>query len=79
MLLTTIKLAGNWDFLGIMFLVGGPTFEQTVMKIINKVSENLYESAVENINEKYTMDRLIRKENTFHNQKHVRYATDVTF
>lgn len=79
MLLTTLKHAGNWDFLAAMFRMKGPTFERTVIVVLENVIDVLYETVVDRWEKKYSMAKLAETDRMFPNYKCARYATDVTF
>lgn len=42
MVLTVVKHGGNWDFLGNMFKIKGPTFEKLIMGYMKVIWERLY-------------------------------------
>ena len=46
--LTALKNGGQWDYLGRLFGISGPTFKRTAMKFIDVVNEELYETLVLN-------------------------------
>lgn len=45
--MTTLKNAGNWEFLGSMFRMKGPSFERTFTAVVDNLTDVLYEVVVE--------------------------------
>ena len=79
MLVTLLKHGGQWDFVGRMFCINGPTFERTIMRMVDIVNKDMYEHLVEQTNEKYNMKKLNEDDTLFEHHRNSRYATDVTF
>ena len=77
--LTAFKHGGQCDYLGRLFDKSGTTFERTVMRFIEVVNEEIYETVVLNLGESWTMKGMIPTQKTFMTFKFCRYATDVIF
>lgn len=79
MLLTVLKHAGHWDFLGKMFHIKGPTFEKLIYGFLSCISEVLYSTFVDEFRERATMARAVQQGKLFTEFPYCMYATDVTF
>ena len=77
--LTVLKYAGNWDFLGRMLKVKGPTFETMIMSFVTLVWEYLYEEAVAKWRKEYSMWPLAQEKTLFKYHRFKLYAKEVTF
>lgn len=61
MLLSVLKNGGNWDFLGCVFKMKGPTFERLIAGYLKMLSKHAYTSCVEDIEKTWPMFRVSRK------------------
>lgn len=79
MLLTALRNGGQWDIIGHVFRIKGPTFEQLISEFVTVLSPMVYGELVSGLCSKWTIERLVQEGRGFQTFKHALYATDVTF
>jgi len=79
MILVVFKHGGNWDFLGRLFRIKGPTFERMIIKFLKLFSDFVFDELVEKVSEFWSMERCKEEGKLFRNFPYARYATDATF
>ena len=79
MSLAVCKHSGQWEFLGKLFNIKGPTFERLVTSFLKMLADYAYDVYVDGAAEQFTMAEAIREKATFRTYGMARYATDVTF
>jgi len=78
-MLTTLKHAGQCEFLGHLFGIKGPTFERLINKVISMLRGPLYESLVARNSTVYPMEKMLEEQCNFKHFRFARCAIDVTF
>lgn len=78
-LLTIVKHGSNWDFLGVLFDLKGPTFERIIFYVLDVLSDFSYDVFVERLAKTWTMARPVERNQTLKTFIYARYAADVTF
>ena len=77
--ITVLKHGGNWDLLGRVFKIKGPTFERLIMIFIRLITDEFYRQFVVQTMEHHSMTVSEEKAKNFSNFRYALYATDVTF
>lgn len=69
-----------WEFLAHMSEMKVPTFERTIVKILETILDYLYdEEVIGDVILKCTMEYMVDRKRTFKNYPYCRYVMDVTF
>ncbi len=79
MLLVVIKFGGQWDALGRLFKINGPTFERMMTRLCSLISTKIYDTLVIDHTKSFNMTWFQDKKAEFSNFSEALYAVDVTF
>ena len=58
MLLSTLKHGGQWDFLGKMFKIKGPTFERTIINFLWVIGDRVFDQNVPGRSDVFPMAKM---------------------
>ena len=79
LLLVVSKHGGQWDVLGRLFNLKGPTFERMITRFASQISNHMYTVFVTKLTEEITMQAQRSRSCTFNNHPEARYAVYDTF
>ena len=79
MLLATMRHGGQWDILGKMFKIKGPTFERTIVNFLRVIADKMFYQNVTGRSSVFPISKMTQDCRTFQTHQYARYATDGTF
>lgn len=79
MMLTVLKNAGHWYFVGRLLKIKGPTFERLVISEIIFSWELFFNVVVRKTDNRFTISKISSDQTLFKKFLCALYATDVTF
>ncbi|ETL92768.1 hypothetical protein L917_08970 [Phytophthora nicotianae] len=79
MTLISLKHTCNWGTVARVFKIPHSSFQEITRKFMDVVSPFLYEKFVEDMDDRWVLDKLVRSGHAFTNSRKVGYATDAIF